>query len=75
MVGKRVQFNDETFEAIEAILAVARQRGSGAAPFSNSPTRLLKIPEKVWSAGRANGFLALVARRPLRRECGAVSFC
>jgi hypothetical protein len=33
MVGKHVQFNDETFEAI---LAVARQRGR---TFSNSPTQ------------------------------------
>jgi hypothetical protein len=56
MVGKRVQFNDESFER-SSLLHVR-----GAAPFSNSPTRLLKIPEKVWSAGRANGFLALVAR-------------
>jgi hypothetical protein len=33
MVGKRVQFDDETWEAI---MAVARQR---VAPFSSSPTR------------------------------------
>jgi hypothetical protein len=69
MVGKRIQFNDETFEAI---LAVARQRGR---TFQQLSDEAFKIPEKVWSAGRANGFLALVARRPLRRECRAVSFC
>jgi hypothetical protein len=61
MVGKRVQFNDESFEAI---LAVARQRGR----------TFQQTLRRGRSAGRANGFLGLVARRPLRANAGRSLF-
>jgi len=63
MVGKRIQFDDETWEALQAVarhLSAARRRG------------LCGASAEIWSAGRAKGG-AQRERRSAGQEAALVS--
>ena len=50
MVGRRVQFADETWEAVEAVM-----RASGLRFQQLAKRGFWGLSAKVWSAGRAKG--------------------